>query len=283
MQEAKPMQTPDWAGTSGDIWARRWRDTDRALAGVAAALDRAILDAAPEGAFRALDVGCGPGTTSLALAQRRADAAILGCDLSAALAAIAAERAAGLPNVRFVAEDAEQAARRNGPFDLIYSRHGVMFFGDPVQALRTLREAAPGGRLVFSCFRSWDENPWAGEIASAAAGRTLPPPGREPSGFAFADPAHVREILEGAGWVEAEPEPVDFSYIAGEGPEAVGQALDFLAELGPAARVLESMDGADRGAALERMREAIAKHQRDGRVTFPSAAWIWRARSRDDG
>ncbi len=272
------MKTPDWSGASGDIWARRWRDTDRALAGVGAALDQAILDAAPDGAFKALDVGCGPGTTSLSLATRRPDALILGCDLSAALVAIAAERASGLPNVRFVAEDAEQAARANGPFKLIFSRHGVMFFADPHRAFRALREAtAEGGRLVFSCFRSWDENPWAAELASAAAGTALPPPGREPSGFAFADPDYVQDILSSAGWADAEPEPMDFSYVAGEGPEAIEQALDFLTELGPASRVLEGMEGGDRDAAVERVREAIAGHLREGRVTFSSAAWIWRA------
>jgi SAM-dependent methyltransferase len=223
-------------------------------------------------------VGCGPGTTSLSLATRRPDASILGCDLSEALVAIAVDRASSLPNVRFVAEDAEQAARANGPFKLIFSRHGVMFFADPHRAFRTLHEAtAEGGRLVFSCFRSWDENPWAAELASAAAGTALPPPGREPSGFAFADPDYVQDILSSAGWADAEPEPVDFSYVAGEGPEAIEQALDFLTELGPASRVLEGMEGGDRDAAVERVREAIAGHLREGRVTFSSAAWIWRA------
>ena len=272
------MKTPDWSGASGDIWARRWRDTDRALAGVGAALDQAILDAAPEGAFKALDIGCGPGTTSLSLAALRPDASILGCDLSEALVAIAAQRAQDPPSVRFVAEDAEQAARAHGPFELIFSRHGVMFFDDPHRAFRSLREAAAaGGRLVFSCFRSWDENPWAAELASAAAGTALPPPGREPSGFAFAEPDYVRDILSGAGWAEAEPEPVDFSYAAGEGPEAIEQALDFLTELGPASRILEGLDGEAREAAVTRMREVIATHRRDGRVTFLSAAGIWRA------
>ena len=278
MQERTPMQTPDWAGSSGDIWARRWRDTDRALAAVGEALDRAILEAAPEGAFSALDVGCGPGTTSLSLAARRPDASILGCDLSEPLVGIARERSAGSPNVRFNAADAEQAALEHRPFDLIFSRHGVMFFDDPHRAFRALREAAAGeGRLVFSCFRSWAENPWAGEIASAAAGTALPPPGREPSGFAFADPAYVRDILDGAGWADAQPQAVNFSYVAGEGLKAVDQALDFLAELGPASRVLEGIADGDRDAAMLRMRQAISAHHRDGRVIFPAAAWLWRA------
>ena len=268
------MKSPDWSGSSGDIWARRWRDTDRALAAVGEALDQAILAAAPAGPFRALDVGCGPGSTPLALAAARPDADIVGCDVSRSLVAIAQERALGRAGVRFVAEDAEQAARDRGPFDLVFSRHGVMFFADPVRAFATLREATKqGGPLLFSCFRGWDANPWAAELASAAAGRELPAPGREPSGFAFADPFYVAEILASAGWSEAKPAALDFDYDAGPPDEA----LSFLAELGPAARVIEELDEAERGAAIERMRELIERRDRGGRVIFPGAAWIWTA------
>jgi SAM-dependent methyltransferase len=270
------MKSPDWSGSSGDIWARRWRDTDRALAQVGAGLDQAILQATPEVPFRALDIGCGPGTTSLALGAPRRDAEIVGCDISPSLIAIAKERSEGVENVRYIVGDAAKVAGERGPFDLLVSRHGVMFFDDPVRAFANLRAGtARGGRLVFSCFREWSANPWAAELASAAAGRELPPPGREPSGFAFADPAYVTEILSGAGWSDAEPRPLDFDYDAGSFEEA----LSFLAELGPAARVLEELDDDARAAALQRMRSVVERHQRGGRITFGGAAWIWSARS----
>lgn len=271
------MKLPDWSGSSGDIWARRWRDTDRALEEVGAALDQAILEAAPAGGFRALDIGCGPGTTILSLAARRGDAEIVGCDLSRSLVAIAKERSRGVENVRFLVADAEKAAADQGPFDVLFSRHGVMFFDDPARAFAALRAGtARAGRLVFSCFRTWDENPWASELASAAAGRTLPPPGREPSGFAFADPAYVGDMLSTAGWADAEPRKLDFDYDAGSAEEA----LSFLAELGPAARVLEQLDEPKGAEALERMRKVIDERERGGRVVFPGAAWIWTARAR---
>lgn len=268
------MQTPDWSGSSGDIWARRWRETDLALAEVGAALDAAILNAAPQNAFRALDIGCGPGSTTLALSDARADAQIVGCDLSRSLVEIARQRAEGRAGLRFVAEDAEKAAQDHGPFDLLFSRHGVMFFDDPARAFASLRAGTKnGGRLVFSCFREWAANPWAAELASAAAGMPVPPPGREPSGFAFAEPDYVRELLSTAGWTQAKPRALDFAYIAGTADEAI----DFLAELGPAARVLEGLDDRERGAALLRMREVVERHERDGQVVFPGAAWIWTA------
>ncbi len=275
------MKSPDWSGSSGETWARRWLDTDRALAPVGAALDQAILDAAPGGEFRALDVGCGPGTTSLTLAGQRPDASIVACDLSAPLIAIARERSEGLPNVRFLAQDAEDAVREHGPFELVFSRHGMMFFDDPHRAFGALRRAgSEGATSVFSCFQGWEANPWARELASAAAGREVPPPGREPSGFAFAEPGYVRDILLQAGWCEPSERAVEFDYVAGEGPAATEQAFVFLAELGPAARVIEAMDHAERDAALHRMGKVIGEHEQDGRVTFPAAAWLWTAHAR---
>ena len=116
--------TLDWSGSTGDVWSRHWRETDRALEPVGMALDAAVANLLPQGPFRALDVGCGPGTTSLALHARRPGATIVGCDISRPLIDIARHRAADRAGVEFFAEDAEIAAQTRGPFDLILSRHG---------------------------------------------------------------------------------------------------------------------------------------------------------------
>jgi len=270
----------DWASKSGSVWARRWHDTDAGLAALAPHLLDAIVTAAPAGPFRAFDIGCGPGSTTLDVAAARPDAEIVACDVSAELAEIARRRTAELPQVRVVEGDAEQVAAGEGPFDLFFSRHGVMFFADPVQAFRTFRSAArPGASIVFSCFQSWEANPWASTLASAAAGRDLPPPGREPSGFAFADPDYVREILDASGWNDATSRDVRFEYAAGHGFNPVEAALSFFSELGPSSRVLDSLPEDERDAALERMRSVIVKHRNGAAVVFPAAAWVWSARA----
>lgn len=268
----------EWATTSGDAWSERWPEVDRALVDLAVRLQAALLAAAPPRPFRALDVGCGAGSTSLDLAVARPDASIVACDLSPALVRVAEERLAG--RARVVLGDAERVAGEEGPFDLVYSRHGVMFFSDPRRGFRTLRAAArDGAALVFSCFQGWDENPWASELASAAAGRELPPPGREPSGFAFAEPAYVEELLGSSGWTGLERRATPFHYVAGEGDGAVGQALSFLAEIGPASAIVRSLPGEERAAALQRMRAVLESRCRDGAVEFSAAAWIWSARA----
>jgi SAM-dependent methyltransferase len=272
--------TIDWSGSTGDVWSRRWRDTDRGLRPVGVALDAAISDQAPEGPLRVLDVGCGPGSTSLSLTERHPNAVIVGCDIAPPLIEIARRRTQGTAQTTFIVEDAEAAARSRGPFDLVVSRHGVMFFADPVRAFATLRAATrEGGSLVFSCFRAWELNPWASNVATAAAGEPVPAPGREAGGFAFADADYVAELLQAGGWSEARAEAIDFAYVAGQGPGAVEDALAFLGELGPAARVLEGLPPPARASGLERMRAVIERQHRDGLVEFPAAAWIWTAKA----
>ena len=154
-----------------------------------------------------------------------------------------------------------------------------MFFPDPVQAFSTLRAAAnPGAELVFSCFQAWTENSWADELTSAAAGRTVPRPGREPSGFAFAETDYVSDILSSAGWTEVRWHPVPFRYVAARGPEAVDDALSFLGAIGPASRVIGELPEWERGDALQRMRGVIERHFNGEVVEFSAAAWIYSAR-----
>lgn len=268
---------PQWATASGDAWARRWRDTDAALDALSPFLLDSIASSAPDGPFKAFEIGCGPGSTTLAVADAFGGAAIAACDISPSLVEIARQRTAGLDRVRVVLGDAEAVAPADAPFDLIYSRHGVMFFADPVRAFRAFRSAAKAGAaLTFTCFQSWDLNPWASELAEAAAGHELPKPEREPSGFAFADPDYVRRIFGSSGWVAAEPRPIAFDYFAGATQEA---ALDFLCELGPASRVLQAVPDEDRTGAIERMRAVIGTHCSESGVLFPAAAWLWRAKA----
>jgi len=274
----------EWQGRVGNTWAEEWRLTDMSFAALAGPLNAAIAAAAPAKG-RALDIGCGAGATSLALAAARPELAITGVDLSDQLVAVARDRGAGIANLDFRtanAVDFAQAIKGDARFDLAFSRHGVMFFPDPTVAFDGIAGAIrPGGALVFSCFADIARNPWAEEIA-VAAGATAPAPaadgGYAPGPFAFSDPAFVRDLLERSGFATSEPQSVDYVYRAGEGPDAVGQALHFFQRIGPAARLLAAIAPEDRAPVRERLRAFLAARESDGVVSFPASAWIWTAR-----
>ncbi len=269
------MTPSDWQTRVGDVWAAEWRRTDRSFTHLSPRLDAAIRAAAPMGGGRVLDVGCGAGGTSLAIATARPDLAVTGVDLSPALVAIAAAR---VPQARFLVADAAQD-RIDGGFDLIVSRHGVMFFADPVAAFRRLHDlAAPGASLVFSCFRDRRHNPWAGDLVADVTG--TPPPaaaGYAPGPFGFADAEMVEDILTRAGWARPRAEAVDFAYVAGAGDDPVADALSYFGRIGPLAATLAAAGADDRARLHDRLAAALAHHRDGSCVQFPASAWLWRA------
>lgn len=269
--------TFDWEGRVGDVWADEWQRTDRSFADLSRHLNAAILAAAPEQG-RAIDIGCGAGGTSLALATGRPGLAITGVDLSPSLIAIARTRAEGRGNLRFEVADAQELA--GSAADLLFSRHGVMFFDDPVAGFAALRAAAaPGSRLVFSCFRARADNGWAVAVDNAVGNAPVPCEGYAPGPFALADADFTGAMLARAGWVDAEAQAVDFSYVAGAGEDPVEDALGFFSRIGSGARAMADAGPERREAMRHALCAMLADHVEHGGVAFAGAAWIWTARA----
>jgi SAM-dependent methyltransferase len=269
----------DWEGRVGRKWAEEWKRTDRSFTGLT---DRLLARASARPVAHALDIGCGAGEVSLALARGHPESSVIGLDISEPLVAVARERGAELANVSFLLADAADWRGSSFAPDLIVSRHGVMFFPDPVSAFANLaRGAAPNARLVFSCFRARAENPWASRIAALLPEGALPEtPSGGPGPFAFADRDHVEQILVAAGWSEVAFEPVDFAYVAGTGEDAVGDARSFFLSIGPAAAAAATLDVEAREAFVHRLDKYLSANAQGPIVALPGAAWIVSARTR---
>lgn len=270
----------DWLGKVGDTWAREWQRTEQSFAALEPALRDAILAVAPtSGQF--LDLGCGVGTTAAGIAAARPGAMVTGVDLSPALVATARARHA-FANLRFVAGDA-LAGAVDQPLDLLFSRHGVMFFTDPVAAFTRLRaRCSAGAPLVFSCFRARRHNAWTVELAAATGQPIDNDRTYAPGPFAFADPDVVADVLARAGWQGASPAIADFDYVAGMGSNdaaAISDALAFFTRIGPAAAAIRAAPDHARADLLERIGTRLARYARNGRVAMPASAWIWTARA----
>ncbi|MFS0771277.1 class I SAM-dependent methyltransferase [Sphingomonas sp. 1P08PE] len=264
----------DWRTRVGDVWAAEWHRTDRSLADLSRHLDAAILAAAP-GAGTALDIGCGAGATSLALSTARPDLQLTGVDLSPALLAIARQR---VPSARFRIADASTDPIGPPP-DLLVSRHGVMFFADPLAAFTRLRaQAGTGARLVFSCFGPADRNAFASDLPAALFGMPpAAPSGYSPGPFGFADREWVARMLADAGWTGATADAVPFDYVAGAGVNPVADAVSFLTRIGPVARGLAA--SGDRPSLVARLTDILARYRTGNRVVLPAFAWLWQART----
>ena len=274
----------EWRGRIGEVWAEEWRRTDRSLAPVNDALVEA---AAAEGRRfdrpRILDVGCGAGATSLALAAALPGAELTGIDLSEALIAAARERAGGRANLRFEIADAARWAPGRAGFDLIVSRHGVMFFDDPVAAFAHLRTlAAAEARLVFSCFRSRADNQWVTALRPvferfAPEALAAPDPAAGP--FAFGDPARIAAILTAAGFAAPDIRALDFDFVAGAGEDPVAEAIAYFRRIGPFAALLRTLDAPAAEAAVEALTGIAVRHRTGDRIVFRAAAWIVTAKA----
>ena len=186
-----------WNSAGGRRWVERQQSQDIVLGPILqATLERAQLRQGE----RVVDIGCGTGASSIALAERAGPSGqVLGVDVSAPMLARAAERLPPGAPVKFVRADATTYRFESAAFDLLFSRFGVMFFAEPVRAFANLRTALkPSGRLAFACWRKFDENPWL-QVPLRAALEHVPPlprPGPEDPGVANSLP-RSRDV---AGW-----------------------------------------------------------------------------------
>ncbi len=192
---------------------------------------------------RILDVGCGCGSTTIALAQELAqDGFVLGIDISAPMLARARQIAPqGLP-LDFVLADATVYPFEPAAFDLLVSRFGVMFFADPVVSFTNLRRALrPSGRVVFACWREPRDNPWMMTPLQAVYQHVpkMPRPGPDdPGPFSFASEDRVHRILEAAGFshIAMEPHPLSLDIAIGRGLDAAVEAALTIGPGKPGAR-----------------------------------------------
>ena len=148
-QETHAAQLAYWNSAAGAKWLTRQAETDAMLQ---VAQDAAIAQAAVAAGEVVLDIGCGCGASTLALAARVGPGGrVMAVDVSEAMLARAKERAKDLPQVECLVADAAAHPFAPESFDLLFSRFGVMFFGDPAAAFAHLRKALkPSGRVVFA-------------------------------------------------------------------------------------------------------------------------------------
>jgi SAM-dependent methyltransferase len=264
-----------WNSAGGRRWVERQQSQDIVLDPILeATLERAQLQQGE----RVVDIGCGAGASSIALAERAGPSGqVLGIDVSEPMLARAAERLPPGAPVKFVRADATTYRFESAAFDLLFSRFGVMFFAEPARAFANLRTALkPSGRLAFACWRKFDENPWL-QVPLRAALEHVPPlprPGPEdPGPFSFASEQRVHRILADAGFQSVILEPRDFGLDIACGG-GIEEALEAAMALGPTSRALQDQGPETRTAVATSIRRALQPYERGKQVVLAGAIWL---------
>ena len=268
------LQKEFWNGPAGNTWVELQERLDRMLEPLTLS---ALEAAAVVQGERVIDVGCGCGSTTIALVEQGASA--WGIDLSAPMLERAKERAGSRKNIAFSQLDAAQASY-SPDHHLLFSRFGVMFFADPYATFKRLRTSlVEAGRLTFLCWQEASRNPWM-STAGAAVRKFFPvdkadSDNHEPGPFAFADPDYVRDILVTSGYKDIEIAPVGATLrVASD----LDDAIWFQSRVGPLARVLQELSGEDLDNALAAARDALADHLTKDGINLKAATWLVRAR-----
>ena len=243
--------------------------------------EAALALAAARPGERVLDVGCGCGDSTLALANAvGASGNVVGVDVSARMLERARERTAELPNVELIEADAAQL--EPGPrFDLIYSRFGVMFFADPVAAFtRLCATLVPNGRFAFVCWRAFEDNAWSYVPADAirrviSDAPALDQPGA-PGPFAFADRGKLEQMLLAAGLRSVRIAPFDTQFVLST--SGVDDAVAFAMKAGPGSRLLAGASPEARERVRIELIAALEPHRSVHGVALGGASWIVSAR-----
>jgi SAM-dependent methyltransferase len=276
--DANAEATEAW---SGPLFERFVRFREIVTDGLGAHGEAAIAAHPPAARDRVLDLGCGFGDTTRRLAQLIGDGEAVGVDVAEPFIELARQEAveAAQGNVEFLVADV-QVAEFEGRFDYVFSRMGIMFFANPVQALRNVRGAMrPGGRFCAVVWRRKLDNDWLHRSELVVADYLERPeetdePTCGPGPFSMADADTVSEQMTIAGFEGISLRRCDLPIKIGDD---LDQAVAFSLAIGPAGEVLRLWgDRVDeiRPKIEREVRAALAEFDGPDGVVAPASTWI---------
>ncbi len=252
--DADKLGGEDWSGEMGERWLANLDRFEAMIAPIGEALiERAAL---AEGE-RVVDLGCGGGATTRAIAARIAPGGeAIGLDIAPMLVAEARKRSEGIANIAFECGDAASATLEGAPYDRMISRFGSMFFAEPHKAFANLHSMLkPGARLDLAVWGPPRDNAWMMEMMGVVRSHVDIPPAepRAPGPFAFEDLGYLGEVLDAGGFGSVDVEAYDGRQAIG-GPDTLPkEAVRFVLSSLGVGRVLDEQPEAIREAAAADM------------------------------
>jgi SAM-dependent methyltransferase len=217
---------------------------------------------------RALDVGCGPGALTRALADVLGPEALAAIEPSPAFAAACRERVPGA-DVREGA--AEELPWPDGTFDVVLSQLVVNFLADAERGVGEMRRVGRPGAVVAACV--WDyaagmtllRRFWDAALRIDPEGAASRDEGRV---MRFCTPDELSGLLSGAGLTDVSGGELTVS--AGyDGFDDLWEPIE--RGVGPAGAYAASLDPERRAALREELRRLLGSP--DGAFTLAARAW----------
>jgi len=221
-----------------------------------------------EGGQRALDVGCGPGALTRALAERLGAAAVAAVDPTAPFVEACRARVAGA-DVRH--GSAEALPFDDGAFDAVVSQLVVNFMTDAPAGVREMRRVARPGGTVAACVWDYADGMtllrafWDAAREVDRAGAAARDEGRV---MRWCTPAELDELWTGAGLrdVRGGELSVEARYAS------FGELWEPLeAGVGPAGAFAAALDPERRAALREELHRRLGAP--DGPFALDARAW----------
>ena len=232
-----------------------------------------------------VDIGCGSGSTTLALANAVGPAGrAVGIDIAPAMVQAAQEHARGrdIEHAVFVTADAQVDDLGDAIYDAAYSRFGVMFFADPVSAFGNIRRSLRyEGRLAFTCWTNIFANEWMfvpGSAVVSVTGALPPMPGPgEPGPFSLEDPERLEAVLRDSGFNDIEITRQEESIVIPR--EEIEALAELASRVGPVREALRTADPDTASAIKQAVRTALSDRIEHDELRLGASALIVTART----
>ena len=229
-----------------------------------------------EAPLRALDLGCGDGTTALPLARLGAE--VVGIDIARNLVAAGNQRAreAGLDRLTFREGDAcDLQGVGDASFDLTLSVFGAMFAPRPFDVAREMvRVTRPGGRIVMGNWIPGDPSSFVSQLLAISASFLPPPPEGFVSPMTWGVDAHILERFGRAGVPEAKISMLKDTFLFVSPDESPAQVVELFRRFyGPTMNAFEAAEKSGRADELHARLLALAGTHNttsDGGTSIPA-------------
>lgn len=229
--------------------------------------------------LRALDLGCGDGTTAVPLAQLGAE--VVGIDIATNLLQAGKRRAAELGLDRLTFQEGD-AANLEGvadqTFDLTLSVFGAMFASRPVDVAKEMvRVTKPGGRVVIGNWIPNDPTSFVSKLLKISSAFMPPPPEGFISPMTWGVDTHIIERFGAAGVPKENISMVKDTFHFVSPDKSPAEVIDLFERLyGPTMNAVDAARNSGKADDLHRqlLELANAENQAVGGGTSISATFL---------